>query len=117
MKNAVADAVTLSMIARILEHADFRVFGGESVYDGGGFIARAVVNHDNFGVPAALMDAGEDRLQRASDARGLVICGDDDAVLRIGHLAVGGTPINLSYAGGKGENGPGGGGFGDAEGG
>jgi len=106
VENAVADAVTLSMIAGILEHADFRVFCDESVYDGGGFIARAVVDHDNFGVPGALVDAGEDRLQRASDARGLVVCGDDDAVLRVGHLAVGGTSINLSYGGGRGKRDP-----------
>ena len=97
VKNAVADAITLSMIARILKHADLRVFGGEGIYDGGRFIARAIVNHDNFGAPAALVDAGKDRLQRAPDAGGLVICGDDDAVLRVAHLAVGGTPINLSY--------------------
>ena len=63
VKNAVAHAVTLSMIAGILEHADLRVVGGKGVYDGGGLVARAIVNHDDLGVPAALMDAGDDRLQ------------------------------------------------------
>ena len=99
VKNAVADAVTLSTIAGILEHADFRVFGGRGVYDCGGLVARAVVNHNNFGVPAALMDAGENRLQGAADAGGLVICGDDDAVLRVGLFGCRRySRSNLSYA-------------------
>ena len=87
VENAVAHAVTLSMIAGVLEHADFRVFGGKGAYDLGGLVARAIVDHDNFGVPAALMDAGEHGLKSASDAGGFVIGGDDDAVLRIAHLA------------------------------
>ena len=65
-------------VIRVLEHADFRVFGCKGVYDGGGLVARAIVDHDDFGIPAALMYAGEDGLKSASDADGLVIGGDDD---------------------------------------
>ena len=99
VEKAVADAVTLSTIAGILEHADFRVFSGKVVYDGGGLVARAIVNHDNFGVPATLMNAGENGLQRTANAGCLVICGYDDAVLRIAHLPIRCTSINLSYGG------------------
>ena len=102
VKNAVAHAVAFAAIAGILEHADFWGIGGEGTNDFSGVVVRAVVDHDNFGVPATLANAGDDGLKRAADARGLVVCGYDDAVLRVGHLAVvraGGPTFNLSYAG------------------
>jgi hypothetical protein len=102
VKNAVAHAVTFAAIAGILEHADFGRILGEGTNDFSSVVVRTVVDHDNFGVPAALANAGDDGLKSAADAGGLVICRYDNAVLRVGHLGVvraEGPTFNVSYAG------------------
>src|SRR5207247_5146316 len=48
--------------------------------DFSGIIARAIVYNDNFRIPATLASVGQNSIQRRSDARALVIGGDDDAV-------------------------------------
>ena len=76
------------MVAGILEQPDLGVVFGEGADEIGGLVAGAVVDHDHLGIPAALVDAGDDGLKGAADARGLVVGGDHDAVGRIGHDGV-----------------------------
>jgi hypothetical protein len=102
VENAVAHAVTFAAIAGILKHPDFWGIGSEGTNDISSVVVGSVVDDDNFGVPATLADAGDDGLKRATDAGGFVICRYDDAVLRVGHLAVvrvEGPTFNVSYAG------------------
>ncbi len=87
VENAVAHAVALAAVAGILEQPDLGGVGGKGADHLGGLVARAVVDHDDLGGPAALADAGDDRLEGVADARGLVIGGNHDAVVRIGHSA------------------------------
>ncbi len=85
VKNAVAHAVALAVIAGILEQPDLGVGFGEGADDFGGLVAGAIIDHDDLGAPAALMDAGDNLVEGVADARGLVIGGNHDAVGRIGH--------------------------------
>jgi len=81
----VADAVAFAAVAGILKEADLGSAGGEFADDAGGLVARAVVDHDNLSKPAAAADTSHYRLKGAQNARCLVVCRNNDAVLRIGH--------------------------------
>ena len=85
MQNPVAHTVALAVVAGILEQPDLRVVFGEGAHQIGRLVAGAIVDYDDLGAPAALMDARDNRLEGVSDARGLVIGGNHDAVGRIGH--------------------------------
>ena len=60
VENAVAHTVALAVVAGILEEPDLGVVFCEGADDFGGLVAGAVVDHDDLGVPAALVDAGDD---------------------------------------------------------
>ena len=98
VENAIAHAVALSTIARILEHAELGGVGGEGLDDLGSLVAGAVVDDDDLGGPAPLADACEDGLKRATNASFLVEGRDHDAVFRIGHEGFGGTKNTVPYA-------------------
>src|SRR6185437_2329319 len=81
MQHPIANAVTLSTIAGILDQPHEGVaLGGlaDNIRRG---IVRSVIDYDYLSVPPLLDDVVTDALQAGSQALGFVICGYDDAVL------------------------------------
>ena len=69
VENAIAHAVALASVAGILQQPHLRGVGGKGADHLGGLVARAIVNHDDLGGPAALADAADDRLERVGNPR------------------------------------------------
>jgi hypothetical protein len=63
VKHAVADTVSLAAITGILHQMHNRIFGGKGMNDFGGVVARAVINNDDFAIPALGVDVGEHFLE------------------------------------------------------
>ena len=61
----VADAVSLTMIAGIFDQTQSGIFRSERLHDFSGVVARAIVDDDDFGIPALLMHVGENLLEEA----------------------------------------------------
>src|SRR5438477_10303413 len=80
MQHAVAHAVSFATIARIFQQPEAGIHCRIFASDFSGIIARAIVYNDNFRIPATLASVSQNSIQRRSDARALVIGGDDDAV-------------------------------------
>jgi len=83
MKHPVADAVSLAVVAGVLDETQRRIFGGEGLDDFCDVVAGAVIDDDNLSVPPLRMNEREDLLERGADASTLVVGRDDDAIGRV----------------------------------
>src|SRR5205809_7715196 len=91
MQHAVAHAVSFATIARILQQPEAGIHCRIFANHFSRIIPRAIVYDDNVRIPATLASVGQNSIQRRSDARALVIGGDDVA----GRAAVG--PASLVF--------------------
>ena len=82
VKHAVADAVSLAVVAGIFDQMQDRIFICEGSNDVGGIVARTVVDDENLGVPLLAVNKDQDLLKRSAQSGTLVIRGDDDTVGR-----------------------------------
>src|SRR5260370_24787249 len=80
VQHAVAHAVSFAAIAGVFHQLHGRVTLRPLAHNFGGIIARAVVDHKDFGLPSLLGGMRQNLLQGRSDAGGFVVGRNDDAV-------------------------------------
>ncbi len=79
LEEAVADGVAFAAVAVVVDEMEVGVSGHPALDDVGGVVGGAVVDDEDFGIPAALGDAGEYAIEGVLDPGALVVGGDHDA--------------------------------------
>ena len=87
LQETIADGVAFAAIARIFDQVETRVEIHPALYDGDGLIFRAIIDDQNFGVPALCIDAVHHALERCFNARALIISRNNDTQLWMRHAA------------------------------
>jgi hypothetical protein len=82
VQHSVADAVPLAAIPGILQQLHRGIFWHVSADDAGSRIVGAVIDDDDFRIPAVFRGVAEHALERGGNALSLVKGRDNDAVLR-----------------------------------
>ncbi len=85
LQEAVADGVAFALVAGILDEMEAWMDGHPALNDGGGVVLGPVVDDEDFGVPVALGDTGENTLESVLDAGAFVVRGNDNTKLRMRH--------------------------------
>ena len=80
MQHPIAHTVAFAAIARILAAGAGWDLGGIVLDDLGGIVRRAVVDHQDFGIPGRAADVSEHAVEGCANPCALVVGGNDDAV-------------------------------------
>jgi hypothetical protein len=80
VQHAVAHAISLATVSRVLHELNLRVGAGVFTNDRRSIVARAVVHHQDLGIPFLFSGVAEDFIERGANAAAFVVGGDDEAV-------------------------------------